>query len=92
MLPPTSRIKKNATLIVMYQFPTATLDMNFSVTDSSCLAITLVVNRGIVSPPLDIKPMLIVISCRFMGGIIDLQCCNYLLLHRVTFHPNFNHR
>jgi hypothetical protein len=43
MPPPTSRIK-NATLIVMHQFPTATLDMNFSVTDSSCLAIILIVN------------------------------------------------
>ena len=42
--------------------PTATLNMILPI---------LIVNRGIVSPTLDVNPALFVIPC------IDLQCCNY---------------
>ena len=56
-----------------------TLDLMFSVTNSNHLCSILIVNCGIVLPTLNANPTLFVIPCKyfFLGGIIDVQCCNY---------------
>ena len=53
----------------------------------------LIVNRGVVSPTLDVNPTSFVIPCRFRwrGMIIDLQSYNYYHLprdHSSKFHPS----
>ena len=46
------------------------LNIIFSVTNSNCLA----QYPRVVSPTLNVNPILFVIPCKFFGG---LQCCNY---------------
>ena len=43
--------------------------MIFSVTNSSCVAIILIVNRGMASPTLNVNPTLFVIPCDFIEGL-----------------------
>ena len=34
-------------------------------------------NPDIVTPTLNVNPTLFAIPCKFFGGIVELQCCNY---------------
>jgi hypothetical protein len=46
---------------------------------------SVLVNPGVVSPTLNVDLTLVVIHCKFEGGILDLRCCNdHHLLHDVS--------